>query len=341
MSYYCLKNILDTNNTVSNKKHNISYTNIFSFKPKQELDNYDMNSINDIINISDLDIPNIDGNILKEIKEPLKKLSNFVGLESIKNNIIDQILYYSQNLHNEDDYLHTVICGPPGTGKTELSKIIGEIFSNLGILKNKTFKKVTRSDLIAGFLGQTAIKTKAVVEECLGGVLFIDEVYALGNSEKSDSFSKECIDTLCEALSNHKNQLMVIVAGYENDIENCFFAYNKGLKSRFIWKYKIEKYTAEELFSILQKNIKAQKWTLDDSVSSEWFNDKMDYFKYYGRDVEQLFSKIKISHARRIFGKLNIAKKHIINDDVEAAFKKLKLNVKDIGDNESYLKMYT
>ena len=116
----------------------------------------------------------------------------------------------------------------PGTGKTEIAKIMGELFSNLGILKNKKFKKVTRSDLIAGYLGQTALKTRDVIKESLGGVLFIDEAYALGNQEKRDSFAKECIDTLCEALSDHKDNLMVIIAGYENDLNKCFFSYNKG-----------------------------------------------------------------------------------------------------------------
>jgi len=96
--------------------------------------------------------------------------------------------------------MHAVIYGPPGTGKTEVAKIMGKIFSNLGILKNNVFKKVTRDDLVAGYLGQTAMKTKDVIKSCIGGVLFIDEAYALGNSEKRDSFAKESIDTICEAL---------------------------------------------------------------------------------------------------------------------------------------------
>ncbi len=93
----------------------------------------------------------------------------------------------------------------------------------MGILKNNVFRKVTRNDLVAGYLGQTAIKTKNVIQDCLGGVLFIDEAYAMANSYEDDSFSKECIDTLCEALSDHKNNLMVIIAGYENELNNSFF----------------------------------------------------------------------------------------------------------------------
>ena len=116
-------------------------------------------------------------------------------------------------------------------------KIIGKIFSKLGILSKKYFKKVTRADLIAGYLGQTAIKTRDVINEAKGGVLFIDEAYALGNPEKRDSFAKECIDTLCEGLSDNKDNLMVIIAGYEKELKDCFFSYNQGLDSRFNWRF--------------------------------------------------------------------------------------------------------
>ena len=151
-------------------------------------------------------------------------------MEMVKENIVDQLLYYIQDLHinknTTTDFMHTVLYGPPGTGKTEIAQIIGEIFSNLGILEKKVFKKVIRSDLIAGYLGQTALKTKDVINSCLGGVLFIDEAYALGSQDKKDSYSKECLDILCEALSAHKENLMVIIAGYEDQLQECFFEAN-------------------------------------------------------------------------------------------------------------------
>ena len=106
---------------------------------------------------------------------------------------------------------------------------MGKIFSGLGVLKKNKFMKVTRADLIAGYLGQTALKTQDVIKDSLGGVLFIDEAYALGNMEKRDSFAKECIDTLCEGLSDNKDNLMVIIAGYEKELKECFFNYNAGL----------------------------------------------------------------------------------------------------------------
>ena len=238
---------------------------------------------------------NINMAAIHAIREPLCDLSKMVGMLTIKRTIVDQILYYLQELHIPDvkkntektdtdsepsttkteepkvlnpfanpfapsfpwgastsasasatpasvfpmnikknpwantaavgiddfalptkgDFMHTVIYGPPGSGKTEVAKIIGRIFSNLGILNKKIFKKVSRNDLVAGYLGQTAIKTKDMIKASLGGVLFIDEAYSLGNSEKRDSFAKECVDTLCEALSEHKHNWMVIIAGYE------------------------------------------------------------------------------------------------------------------------------
>ena len=112
------------------------------------------------------------------------------------------------------------------------------------------------TDLIAGYLGQTAIKTKEVIQNSLGGVLFIDEAYSLGNNEKRDSFAKECLDTLCESLTEHKDDLMVIIAGYEEQLDECFFAFNQGLNSRFTWRFHTDKYSPNELKEILIKKKK-------------------------------------------------------------------------------------
>ena len=265
---------------------------------------------------------NINIDMLHKIKEPLINLNNMIGMKELKENIVDQILFYIQDLHNfeKNDFMHTIISGPPGTGKTEVAKIIGSIFANLGILKKGTFKKVTRSDLIAGYLGQTAIKTKEVIKEALDGVLFIDEAYSLGSVEKRDSFSKECIDTICEAASDYKSNLMIIVAGYENELDDCFFSYNPGLISRFVWKFNINKYSSEDLYRIFVKKIEQDDWTLDNTINKDWFERKKEYFKYYGRDIETLFSKTKIAHSRRIFGKSNSERKNITITDLEKGF---------------------
>lgn len=264
---------------------------------------------------------NINLKALHDIKEDLHQLNNMIGMEDLKKSILSQLLYFLQELHIDsiDDYKHTVIYGPPGTGKTEIAHILGQIYSKIGILKNNIFKKVCRSDLIAGYLGQTAIKTRKVIDECLGGVLFIDEAYALG-SDGNDSFSKECLDTLCNALSENKNDLMVIIAGYDQDLEKYFFDLNQGLNSRFIWRFKTDAYSSIELFQILNKKINNSKWKIDCELKTNWFDDKIKYFTSYGRDIEALFFKIKIAHSFRIYGKDKSFRKIITIEDLNNGF---------------------
>jgi len=274
---------------------------------------------------------NINMEAIHNIKKPLIELNSMIGMNTLKQNIVDQILYFIQDLHkisktDSKDYMHTVIYGPPGTGKTETAKIMGKIFSGLGVLKKNKFMKVTRSDLIAGYLGQTAIKTRDVINDNLGGVLFIDEAYALGNIEKRDSFAKECIDTLCEALSDHKDDLMVIIAGYKDELEKCFFAYNSGLTSRFTWRFKTDDYSYNELFLIFKKKVKDINWKLSDKVTEEWFENKKDEFKFYGRDIETFLSKAKICHSRRVFCLQKDKKTILTKRDLDKAFELFKNN---------------
>ena len=291
-----------------------------------------IDNISDIINIiekyklNNAVKYNINMEALHNIKEPLEELNNMVGMIELKKNIVDQILYFVQDLHKNKnttgDFMHTVIYGPPGTGKTEIAKIMGKIYSKLGILNKGTFKKATRSDLIAGYLGQTALKTREVIKECIGGVLFIDEAYALGNPEKKDSFSKECIDTLCEALSDNKDNLMVIIAGYESELKECFFNYNQGLDSRFTWRFKTDNYTAENLYSIFVKKIGDIGWSLheDSKIDVSFFKKNYDYFKFFGRDIETILAKTKIAHSKRVFCKPEEEKKKIKLVDLEKGF---------------------
>jgi len=244
-------------------------------------------------------------------------------MKELKNSIVDQILYFVQDFHKSSaitgDFMHTVIYGPPGTGKTEIAKIMGKIYSNIGVLKKGIFKKVTRSDLVAGYLGQTALKTRDVIKESLGGVLFIDEAYALGSSERIDSFAKECIDTLCEALSDNKENLMVIIAGYDKELKECFFNINQGLDSRFTWRFKTDEYNAEDLYDIFLKKVKDIGWEIKENskITVDWFQKNKDYFKFYGRDIETLLSKTKIAHSKRVFCLSENEKRKIVLKDLD------------------------
>jgi SpoVK/Ycf46/Vps4 family AAA+-type ATPase len=335
----------------NNKKKKTVPKNSIIIRKKVDI-NATINNIKDLIDLiekyplNDEVEYNINMTALHKIKTELNELNNMIGMKEMKENVVDQLLYYIQDLHSTSsngDFMHTVIYGPPGTGKTEIAKIIGRIFCNLGILKKGVFKKVTRSDLVAGYLGQTAMKTKDVIQECLGGVLFIDEAYALGNVEKRDSFSKECIDTLCEALSDYKDNLMVIIAGYESELKDCFFSYNQGLDSRFTWRFKTENYKSEDLFQIFLKKVKDAGWTVEENTktNAEWFEKNMVYFKFFGRDIETLFSKIKIAHGRRIFCKPETDRKKITFSDLEKGFEMFLKNddVKNRKESETMNKM--
>ena len=268
---------------------------------------------------------NIDLKSLHNIKKELNDLNNMIGMDIMKKSILDQLLYFIQELHvgtQTSEFKHTVIYGSPGTGKTEIAKIIGNMYSKLGILKNNVFKKVTRNDLIAGYLGQTAIKTKKVIDECLGGVLFIDEAYSLASHDNNDSYSKECLDTLCEALSDHKDDLMVIIAGYDKELEETFFRANRGLESRFIWRFKMDSYNCKEMMKIFKKKVFEYEWNFEneEDLNEKWFYDKKNEFKNFGRDMELLFTYTKIAHGRRIYGKDKESRKKLSLADINAGY---------------------
>ena len=338
---------------ISEKKQEENLDKEPVFEIEKTLINIDVeiNSIDDLLELIDKYKiePNIKYNInmrtLHNIKEPLTELNNMIGMKDLKNNITDQILYFVQELNknkdNSGDFMHTVIYGPPGTGKTEIAKIMGKIYSKIGILDRGTFRKVTRADLVSGYLGQTALKTRDVIKECLGGVLFIDEAYALGNNEKKDSFSKECIDTLCEALSDHKDNLMVIIAGYQDELKECFFKYNQGLDSRFTWRFSTDEYKADDLYKIFLKKVNDAGWSIEDSkINVEWFKKNMGYFKFFGRDMETLLAKTKIVHSKRVFCKPETERKKINLADLNKGFELYLKNddVKNRKENETFQK---
>lgn len=330
------KIIQNTYNTINNDQI-INNEDKYVKKNKVNIDKsiYTLTDLIDVINTNEYchDTEyNIDLESLHKVKKELVALNDMIGMETIKQSVLDQMLFFIQKLdidiNGNSDYKHTVIYGPPGTGKTEIAKLIGNMYSKLGILNKNVFKKVTRSDLIAGYLGQTAIKTNKIIDECIGGVLFIDEAYSLASNDNGDSFSKECLDTLCEKLSDHKNDLMVIIAGYEDELKNTFFKVNKGLESRFIWKFNMDKYDAKELQQIFNKKVLESGWKLDCDISilNKWFEINYKDFVNYGRDMEQLLTYIKISHGKRIYGKDTDLRKKIIIDDIKNAFKIFKNN---------------
>ena len=257
--------------------------------------------------------------------KPLQDLEKMIGMKGIKNDIFDILMYQLQEFDTNKDMLHTIIEGEPGVGKTELTKIIARIYQKMGYLTNKTIKFVKRSDLIGGYLGQTAIKTQKVLDECKGGILIIDEAYSLGNPDGKDSYSKECIDTLTAYLSECP-ETIVFVIGYKEALDKCFFSVNKGLERRFGYRFGIDTYEPEHLRLILFKIIKENDWYVEEKdIPVSFFIENKDYFIFNGGDMLNLFTKCKFSHSKRFFKEKidNNNKKRINYDDIKCAFKML------------------
>ena len=155
--------------------------------------------------------------------------------------------------------------------------------------------------------------------------MFIDEVYALGDRKGRDSFAKECIDTLNQNLSENKNNFICMVAGYEKDIEECFFSMNQGLRRRFTTKYTIEKYNAEELRDIFLKQVGEAKWQIDLENAKEikdgsFFKDNVDAFPYFGGDIETFLLKCKMFHSERVFLLEKDKKMILTSEDIKGGF---------------------
>lgn len=319
---------------------------------------------------------------LNKLIEPLEKLNNLIGMDRIKDTLIGHIIYYLQDFQNKnDDMMHTVIQGPPGVGKTLLGHILGEIYYNMGIIKGNDgeqnndepdlfsllgmkkltdntkkntkknedkfiFKIVKRSDLIGKYLGHTAAKTQKVIDSCKGGVLFIDEAYALGNPEGRDSFSKECIDTLNQNLTENKANFLCIIAGYKDALDNCFFSYNEGLRRRFSFVYTIDPYKPAELRKIFIKLVRDIGWDIasEKDIPISFFEENYDNFKFFGGDMETLLFNCKIEHSKRVFGTIDDVKKKFTRKDIDNGFKIFMINRSNGNDkskeNDAWKRMY-
>lgn len=309
--------------------------------------NYKSFSIDHLLNLiksKDKTFNKKDLDKLKKIENELQTLNNMVGNNSLKKDIASLVIMLIQKLH-DDEMMHTILMGPPGVGKTTIAEIIGNIFSKLGHLSKGTFYTAGREDLIGQFLGETAIKTTEVLEGSLGGVLFIDEVYSLGNEEKRDSFSKECIDTINKFLTEHPKDFLCIVAGYEEDIKRCFLNVNPGLDRRFPWKFRIEQYGISDLCKIFKNQIKETEWKLNQNIEEEQklnslFQENKELFQYNGGDTQNLLGCCKVAHSVRIFGKKRKLKKVFNMEDINDGFELFKSNKKRKVE-EKHLSMYT
>ena len=261
---------------------------------------------------------------LLQLQGPLQKLKDLIGMESIKAGIFNQLVFFLQKIEeNYPQMLHTCVQGPPGCGKTELANILADIYANLGIIKEAKVVVARRSDLVAGFLGQTAMKTQEVIDSAKGGVLLIDEAYSLGNEEKKDSFAKECIDTINQNLTEGKADFICIIAGYKEDLEKSFFGFNSGLERRFPYRFTIEEYTPDDLCKIYQTILGRSGWKIkedDEKKMEDFFRKERVSFKFNGGDLENFVHFSKLAYARNKIFKVGVNERVIQMDDVLCAF---------------------
>lgn len=244
-------------------------------------------------------------------EDPFKELEQLIGLSTIKKDVEELISFVKvQKMRNEKGIksvpvsLHLVFTGNPGTGKTTVARILGKLYKDIGILTKGQLVEVDRSGLVAGYVGQTAIKTQEKINEALGGILFIDEAYTL--AKDGNDFGQEAIDTILKAMEDYRDQIIVIVAGYAEPMSR-FINSNPGLKSRFNKYINFDDYNEDELYQIFNTLCKEYTYKIEDNAEKH----VREYLEYIiknknedfanARDIRNMFESIITNQAARIF----------------------------------------
>ena len=249
----------------------------------------------------------------KTLEELLEVLDELIGLDNIKQSVKSLINYVKiRKLREENELpnpplsLHMVFTGNPGTGKTTVARILSELYKAIGVLSKGQLVEVDRSGLVAGFVGQTALKTTEVVNSALGGILFIDEAYSLApDIGAGNDFGRESIETLLKMMEDHRNDLIVIVAGYSEPMLR-FITSNPGLESRFNRYFMFEDYNSEELYDIFNMMCVKSEYILTDDAKEyarEHFTiiyEMRDENFGNARHVRNFFENIVTVHSDRV-----------------------------------------
>jgi len=232
-------------------------------------------------------------------------------LEGIKrevNNLINMVTIHNlrkQNgLKTVDMSLHMVFSGNPGTGKTMIARLMARIYKSLGVLSKGHLVEVDRSGLVAGYVGQTATKTSEVIQKAMGGVLFIDEAYSLTSGKADNDFGQEAVDTILKAMEDNREDIVVIVAGYDGLMDE-FIHSNPGLESRFNRYLHFDDYSIDEMLAILDLQLKKGQYRLDEGAKKavrEYIMDANTSSIAFGnaRGVRNIFERLLVAQANRL-----------------------------------------
>ncbi|GAA3510489.1 hypothetical protein GCM10022393_24970 [Aquimarina addita] len=268
----------------------------------------------------------------------LAELQELIGLENIKKNVEDltnflkiQKIREEKGLKTATNSLHAVFMGPPGTGKTTVARMLGRIYKHLGYLEKGHLVETDRAGLVAGYVGQTAIKTDEIITAALGGVLFIDEAYSLTSGGFND-FGKEAIETLLKRMEDHRKNLVIVVAGYPDEME-VFIQSNPGLQSRFNRYFEFDHFAANELLDICKLIAKKGDFMLTPDAEEKLLEilERVYEKRHRGfgnaRTVRNLFEKIIERQANRIVEMTPITEKLLITlteEDIPEILKTVK-----------------
>ena len=269
----------------------------------------------------------------EKLEDLQKELDSYIGLASVKQevrNLINLVTIHQLRKDNglpvTDLSLHMVFSGNPGTGKTTIARLMARIYHSLGILSKGQLVEVDRSGLVAGYVGQTALKTGKVIEKALGGVLFIDEAYAL-NGRSDNDFGQEAIDTLLKAMEDHRDDLVVIAAGYDGLMDD-FVRSNPGLESRFNRFLHFDDYSPDELLAIFRMQCGKGCYELDEDAEEALKQllerESREHSVSFGnaRGVRNIFEKLLVIQANRLAGLPSVSREdltRITADDVKTA----------------------
>lgn len=245
-------------------------------------------------------------------KDPMDELNELIGLTSIKHDVKELYDFTRIQKLREDAGLatvpvskHLVFTGNPGTGKTTVARILARLYKKIGVLTTGQLVECDRSGLVAGYVGQTAVKTRKKIEEAMGGVLFIDEAYALAKTGQENDFGQEAIDTILKAMEDHRDDFVVIAAGYTEPMER-FIDSNPGLRSRFNKYIEFPDYTDEELLAIFDQNCRKYQYVCEagvrEAVEKELSRRRALAGRNFAnaREVRNLFEEIVTNQAGRV-----------------------------------------